>query len=146
MYMLIAFLFHFNLQISAVSFSSFCQSGQCVSACTAPLALNIYHVVMQIVVGLCLLLLSYACLVGRSFILVYHGYKHDFLAATAQGDGEPLSSNGGGVTVGTGQTWTTLPNFLREVFVLVSASLEEGLGVWGGKNSEIGTAPAHLLV
>lgn len=99
--------------------------------------------------GLFLLLLSYVILVGRSVVLVYHGYRHDFMSSEL-----PSSSSGGGggidevppsfdgeggvVTVGIGKRWTSLASFLHELGVMLNASFEEGFGVWGGKHSEIG--------
>ena len=97
---------------------------------------------MQILVGLFLLLLSYVLLVGRSVILMYHGYRHDFMSSdvlsSPEEDPPPSFDGGDGVTVGTGRRWTTLPSFLHDLGVMMNASFEEGFGVWGGKHSEIG--------
>ena len=89
---------------------------------------------IQILVGLMLLLLSYIMLVGRSIGLIYHGLKHDFASSSSS-----FSSTGTDVISSEDRlTWSTVSHALGEVFVMVDASFEEGFGVWGGKDSEIG--------
>ena len=79
---------------------------------------------------------------SRSVILMYHGYRHDFMSSdvlsSPEEDPPPSFDGGDGVTVGTGRRWTTLPSFLHDLGVMMNASFEEGFGVWGGKHSEIG--------
>jgi hypothetical protein len=79
-------------------------------------------------------------LIGRSAVLVYHGYKHEFMSSDiSSSEASTLFDGGDRVTVGTGQRWTSLSRFLHDLFIIMNASFEEGFGVWGGKNSEIGT-------
>jgi len=91
----------------------------------------------QILVGLSLLLLSYLILFARSALLIYHGYKHDLSANTAGLD-SPSFDGEKGVSVGSGRHWTSLAGLWHELYTMMSASFEEGFGVWGGKNSELG--------
>ena len=104
--------------------------------------LNFIVLLLQILVGLTLLLLSYVILLVRSFILAYHGYKHDILAMGTSSGGDDLHvhslDGSGGVVVGRGHYWASMANCLHDIVTMMNASFEEGFGVWGGKNTEIG--------
>ena len=87
-------------------------------------------------------------LIGRSAMLVYHGYKHDFMSSevAASEDSSPMFDGGGGVTVGAGRKWTSLAGLLHDLFIMMNASFEGGFGVWGGKKSEIGKLTLHFTL
>ena len=99
--------------------------------------------------GLSLLLLSYLILAVRSALLVYHGCRHDLVAAgessssssssATPGQEEPALFDGeSGVTVGSGRHWCFKETATTEIYTMMNASFEQGFGVWGGKNSELG--------
>jgi hypothetical protein len=74
-------------------------------------------------------------------VLVHHGYKHDFESSASNGGNNVVSPSFDGsrdVTIGSGRKWTSLSSVLHDSFIMIGASFEEGFGVWGGKNSEIG--------
>jgi hypothetical protein len=71
--------------------------------------------------------------------MIYHGYKHDLAAEYAAEGGEMPSFDGGDeVRIGSGRRWTSIAGLWHELYIILNACFEEGFGVWGGKNSELG--------